>query len=195
MKPEISALVERKNNLPREARKTLDTTFDRIYKYYHNDKSRVELTKEEEVIRERWEKAWFLLCRHRTKKQVADILVKLFGVSPSLAFDDARNAMMLFTDPQKDVSGAKRAIAETWAVNGANRCWKEGDMEGYYKFLKEYREINGISADSNSDAMDEFMKKMKPTTIVIVSDASLLKAEAAKLQEEITNDTEFEDVT
>ncbi len=187
-----SALVE-KDNLPREAKKTNDSTFDRIYKYYHNNKSRVELSKEEEQIRERWEKAWFLLSRHRTQKQVVELVQKLFNVGKSVAYDDLRNAMMLFSNPQNDLKDAKRAIAETMAMNGANKCWKENDMEGYSKFLKLYIELNGLtSADENT--VGEMMKKMKPTQIILNFRKEEVEREAEKLHAQLAQDVEFEEL-
>jgi len=135
MKQEQSALVSEKyDKLPKADKRTADGIFDRIYKYYHNNKTRIELTAEEIGIRERWEKAWFLLCRHRTRKQVVELLVKLFNVSQAVAYDDVRHCMNLFSNPQEDMKAAKRTIAETMALNGADRCWKSNDMEGYYKF-------------------------------------------------------------
>lgn len=190
MKQEQSALV--KSNyaeLPREARKTADSTFDRIYKYYHNDKTRIELTEEEQGIRDRWEKAWLLLSRHRTQKAVVDLLERLFKISKSVAYDDLRKAMMLFSNPQADLKDAKRAIAETMAMNGADKCWKANDMEGYHKFLKLYMEVNKL--DIQDDDLSGLLKKLKPTQVLIVATKEDLEVEAEKLREEITHDTEF----
>jgi len=187
-----SALVE-KDHLPREANRTNESTFDRIYKFYHNNKSRIELTKQEEAIRDRWEKAWFLLGRHRTKKQVSDILMKLFDIKQSKAFDDVSHAMMLFGNPQNDLKDAKRAIAETMAMNGANKCWKENDMEGYSRFLKLYIELNGLtSADENT--VGDMLKKMKPTQIILNFKKEDVEMEAEKLHGELMQDIEFEEM-
>ena len=170
-----------------EARVTTDTTFDRIYKYYHSNKTRVELTAEENAIRERWEKAWFLLCRHRTRKQVVDLMVKLYNISQRLAYDDVRFCMDLFSNPQEDTKEAKRTIAETMALNGANKSWKEGDMEGYYKFLKAYSDINQLESDQ-SNGIGDLLKKIKPHQVIIVSSDAELEAQANVLQADLIKD-------
>jgi hypothetical protein len=190
MEQDQSALVSSNySNLPREAKKTADSTFDRIYKYYHSNKTRIELTDEEIRIRERWEKAWLLLCRNRTQKQVVELIEKLFNVKKSVAYDDVRNAMMLFSNPQNDLKDAKRAIAETMALHGANTCMKKGDMDGYYKFLKAYQEINRLDAKED-DIVPDMMKKLKPAAIIIVSSPAELEAQANAMQQDLIEDIE-----
>jgi hypothetical protein len=193
MEHENSALVRSDyDKLPREANKTKDSTFDRIYKYYHNDKTRIELTGEEHAIRERLEKAWLLMCRHRTGKQVAELIEKIFKVSRSVAYDDIRKAKNLFTDPQNDLKDAKRAIHEEMVLRGADRCWKNGDMDGYWKFTKEYGVINNLGAD-DGNGVGDLLKKLKAQQVIIVADPEDLLDKARKIQDELTHDIEFED--
>jgi hypothetical protein len=192
MKPEPSAIVKEKNdNLPKD--RTKDSTFDRIYRFYHSNKTRIELTEVEQQIRDRWEKAWLLLNRHRTRKQAADLLVKLFNVSLSVAFDDVKHAMMLFSNPMEDVKDAKRAIAETMALNGANKCWATSDMDGYHKFLKAYQEINQLNSDKDN-GLGDLLKKMKPHQVIIVSSEAELEAQANKLQQDLIKDIDHETI-
>lgn len=189
-----SALVNNKDRLPREARKTTDTTFDRIYKFYHNDKTRIELSEEEKVIAERWEKAWFLLCGHKPVKKVCDELESMFSISKQLAYNDVRNAMMLFEDPRHNFKEAKRAISETSLLNGAAKAWEDGDLEMHLKYMKEYNEINGLKTPDSENAIADFVKKMKPQQIIIVANQKDLEAEANRLQEELTQEVEFKEV-
>ncbi len=189
MNTESSALVAHKDNLPREAKKSKDSTGDKIYRYYHS-KSSVELTPDEHKIRERWEKAWYLLCRHRTQKEAVQVLEKLFTISKALAYDDVRNAMLLFGNPQQDTKDAKRAIAESMCLRGARKAWKDKDLELYHKFLKEYRELNGLSEENTDEALAAMLKKFKPHQILIVGSVKDLEAEASKLQDELTQDIE-----
>lgn len=195
MTQEQSALVPSNyNELPKEAKRTNDSTTDRIWKYYHNNKTRVELTPEEEIIRERWEKAWFLLCKQKNQKQVVEKLEKLFSVKKSVAYDDVRNAMLLFGNPQDNMKDAKRSIAETMALRGADKCWKNGDMEGYHKFQKLYIDINGLTVQDN-DRMKDLLKNLKATTLIFVTSPDKLKDQAAELMKDIpTVDTSFEEV-
>jgi hypothetical protein len=196
MEQEQSALVSSSyNNLPREAKRTNDSTFDRIYKYYHVNKTRIELTPEETGIRERWEKAWFLLCRRRTQKQVVELLEKLFSISQSVAYDDVRNAMQIFSNPNADIKDGKRAIAETMALEGANMCFKKSDMDGYHKFIKMYMDINGLMVEED-DKLKALLKNLKATTLVFKISPDDLRKEAEDLLKDTpTIDTGFEDVS
>ncbi len=187
---EESALVPGNyGELPREAKKTNDSTFDRIYKSIHNSKTRIELTSKEEDILVRWEKAWLLLCRHRTRKQVTELLTKLFNVERSVAYDDVRNACMLFSDPKDDLKDAKRAIAEDALLKGADKAWKTGNLDAHLKYIKEYTEINRLKEDAGAD-MSELMKNLKPTVINIIATKGDLESMASKLQEELIRDIE-----
>ena len=194
MKPEKSALLPNNHDsLPREAKKTTDSTIDRIYKYYHNRKSRVELTPEEDKIRNRIEKAWYLMsARHRTNKSVVDVLTRLFGIEKSVAYDDVRNAQLLFGSPELQIKDAKRAIAETMAMQGADKAWKKGDMDAYAKFVKMYCDINNLNGDEG-DGLAEALKKLKPQQVVIVADTGILEKQAEALRDELTQDIEYKD--
>jgi hypothetical protein len=192
MKQEHSALVSKNyDNLPREAKKTKDSTFDKIYKYYHSDKTRIELDDEEHRIRERWEKAWLLLCRHRTRKQVVDLMERLFHIEKSVAYDDVRKAMDLFSDPSNDIKEAKRMIAEDAYLKGAAKAWKAGNLEMHLKYMKEYSDINRLTQDADQGSeLAELVKKMKPTQIIITGSTDQFYEEARQMQEQLTKDVE-----
>lgn len=191
-----SAIVkDNYDQLPREAKRTNDSTFDRIWKYYHNNKTRVELTEEEQRTRERWEKAWLLLARHRVQKEVVELIEKLYSVSRSVAYDDVRNAMQIFSNPQLDIKDAKRVIAETMIMKGLNRSFKNGDMEAYGKFLKLYIEVNGLTVQED-DKMKDALRNLKATMLIFVTSPDQLRKDAEKLMEGIPAvDTKFTDVT
>lgn len=182
MNQEDSALVKSNySKLPKAAKKTKDGTFDRIWKYYHNQKSRIELSKEENSIRERLEKAWLVLCSHRNRKQVAEVLVKIFNISLPQAWRDVTDAMKLFGNPQDDLKEAKRAISETNALRGMERCWKNGDMEGYLKFQQEYNKINDLYTPKEGDSLAKFLKDFTPHQIVITTSPEELQRQAEKI--------------
>lgn len=188
------SLVSHKEDEPREAAKSKDSEFDRIYKYLHS-KSRVELTPREQERFERWEKAWYLLCRHRTSKQVSEILVKLFNVSRATAYDDVRSAMMLFSDPREDFKAAKRAIAEDAFLKGADKAWKEGNLEMHMKYMSKYAEINGLMNTDSDTAWADMLKQFKPTQVVLNFKDEDLMAEAERMRALFKNaqDVDFED--
>jgi hypothetical protein len=189
-----SALVESKEDLPtREAKKSTDSEFDRIYKYFHS-KSRIELTAGEQQVMERWEKAWFLLLRNRTRNQTSQILVKLFNISRSTAYDDVRNAMNLFSDPREDMKAAKRAIAEDNLLKGAEKAWKTGNLEMHLKYMDKYAEINGLKEEGGENNLADLLKNFKPQQIIMNFKVEDLKAEAEKMREIFAQEIPYESV-
>lgn len=196
IKKEDSPLVDDKKELAtREANKSTDSQFDRIYKYFHS-KSRVELTPEEQLVMTRWEKAWLLLCRHRTRNAVADLMQKLFNVSKGTAYDDIRNAMMMFSDPREDMKAAKKAIVEEALLRGADSAWKKGNLDMHMKYMKEYAEINGLKEGHDADGgLAELIKKFKAVRVMIDYKIDDVKEEAEKMRDTLEKEyTDFETV-
>lgn len=192
--PETSALVSRDPDAKREARKTKDSTMDRIWKYYHDKKRITVLDPDEERIRERIEKAWFLLCNHKGTKEATEALEKLFGIKRSVAYDDVRNAMMLFGDPRVDMKDAKRAIAETIIMRAAEKAWEANDLEMHHKYMKLYSDINMLTA-KDDNRMADALRKMRPVAVVFVAERSQLEQQAAELMKDVpAEDTDYEEV-
>lgn len=189
-----SALVANKQALPtRAANKTKDSTFDRVYAFYHS-KSRVELKPDEHQVRERWEKAWHILTTHRTVKRTVEMIERICHVGKSTAYDDVRSAMLLFGNPVDGMKEAKRAILETALIEGAQKAWRRGDLEAHLKYMKEYKEVNGLHLQEG-DNLKEMLKNLKPHTIVFVSAPEQLQNEAKALMDNIPAvDTDYEDV-
>lgn len=186
-----SNLVTRHSGL-REAKKTADTTFDRIYKYYFGKKA-VELSEKQEAIRDRWEKAYAMLCDMKTPRKVAAMLHKLYGVDPRTGYNDIRNSMMLFGDPQIGMKSAKRAITNEWITKGIEKAWKDDDMQSYDRLISRYININGISSDQDNPIAD-LLRKLKPTKIEFsLEDPDKLKKEADKLMRDV-EDIDHEEI-
>jgi hypothetical protein len=193
MEQDQSALIpSNKGELPRELKKSTDSDFDRIYKFYHHSKTQVKLTAEEEAIRERWEKAWFLLCKGRTNKHVVDLMVKLFNISTASAYNDVRKAQMLFGDPKNDLIEGRRRIHEQQLQDGAQRAWAKGDLEMHLKYLKEISEIRGFKEPLPETDLAGLMKKLVPTQINIITSAEDLQKLAEKMRAEITRDVDYQ---
>lgn len=191
MKREQSAIIPKDySERAREAKKTKDSTFDRIWKYYHSSKTKIVLDEEEEDIRMRWEAAWFMLCRAKNQKDVADFMEVKFFISKSIAYDDVKNAMRLFGDPRENVKDAKRAIAETMALKGMELALQLGSLEMHDRYLQKYIEINKLKED-DLPGMEEFKKKFRPTKIILVSKPDDLLNEAQKLNDYLTKNVDF----
>lgn len=174
-------------------RKTKDSSFDRIYRFYHKPKSNQVLDGDDERIRERLEKAWYILCKHRSVQEVVNLLCRIYEIKKSVAYDDVNNAMQLFGDPRADVKDAKRAIAESMALRGAKKAWQQSDMASYNKFVKEYSEINNLKGDDDN-RLKELLKKQRPVSITFITDVDQLKRQASELMKDVAIDTEFETV-
>lgn len=192
MTHEQSALVPTNHkDRPREAKRTNDTTFDRIWKYYHNSKTKVELEEWEHEIRNRWETAWFLLTKSKPQKAVADEVETLFRISKSVAYDDVRNAMKLFGDPRPGQKEAKRAMAETMALRGMEKAETSGDWEMYAVFLQKYIDLNGLKDTGHDMKLEDLIKKFQAVQINIVSTPEALDQIANDMQEELSKNPEY----
>lgn len=169
----------------RESNKTNDSVFDRIYKYYYNSKTRIELDEEEEQIRNRWETAWFLLVRAQTTKQAADALERMFSIGKSLAYDDVDKATMLFGNPKPAVKAAKRVIAESMILRCLSFAEQKNDLFMMNKLLDKYITINGLK-DKGSDAkLEEMVKNRKPTQVILTTDTGALAKKVEDLKASI----------
>lgn len=188
-----SVITIDKGDLTREANKTSDSRFDRIYKHFHS-KSRIELTKDETDTMIRWEKAWLLLCRHRTRNQVAQVLEKIFGISRATAYDDVRSAMNLFSDPREDMKAAKRAIAEDGYLKGADKAWKQNDLEMHKKYMDKYAELNGLFDNSNDSSLADMLKQFKPVQVIMNFKSDDLLEEAERMRKVFGEFVDYEDV-
>lgn len=176
------ALVKSKEKAPREAKKTKDSTFDRIFKFYYS-KNRIVLRDKEEEIRDRWYTAWQLLCNTYTRNQVAKGLAKQFGITERQGFQDVDNAMKLFSDPKNTDKLAKRAISEEWTVKGIKKAWDNGDLLSYERLIRRYNRINGLENEENP--LSEWIKNQKPVAVLITADPKELEKAAAELMKDV----------
>ena len=188
------ALTNHKKNAPRQMRRSSDTTFDRIYKYYFIKKSNIELTAEENVIRERWDFAWQLLSNMHTRRQVVEAALTKFNIEKSVAYDDVNKAMMLFGDPQRSTKEAKMAMVDEWITLGLKKAWDNHDLQAYEKLLGRYMKLNKLEGDTTTD-MADLVKKFKAHTIMIFSSPEELQREAQRLQEGVIHDVNYIDLS
>lgn len=177
----------------REARKTTDSTFDRIYKFYFNKKSVVVLDKDEEHTRDRWDFAWKMLNGMYARRQVVEAMSAKYGIEKSVAYDDINKSMMLFGNPAVANKDAKRAIAEEWIVKGIKKAWDDQDLDAYERLVARYAKINKLEEEDNG--LDSMLKNLKPHQVILNFKKEDLQSEAEKLRAEIIEDAEFKDIT
>jgi hypothetical protein len=188
------ALTRHKKGEPREMRKVSDTIFDRIYKYYFNKKTNVALNDEEEAIRDRWDFAWKLLANMYTRRQVVEALTQKYNhIHKSIAYDDVNKAMMLFGDPRNANKEAKKALAEEWITKGIKKAWDDQDLDAYERLIGRYNKLNSLE-DGHSENIEELMKQLRPHQVVIVANMDELKTEISKLQEDLIQDIDHEEI-
>jgi len=179
---------------PREARKTNDSTFDRIYKFYFG-KVRVELTPGEERIKDRWDQCFKLLCSMHSERKVVQLLQKQFDITISVAYNDVRNTKLLFGDTKNVDREFKRKISEEWTLWGIKEAKKTKNLEALDKLVGKFNKINGLEVENDNQYAD-MVKKLTPTALIFTTSMDELKREAASLLEKIPSvDTEFEDVS
>lgn len=187
-------MVNHNPKLPREANKKGDDTMSRIYKFYHNNKKRIELTEKEEATREKIERAWLLLTGMKTSKYIADELSAIYGISKSGAFDLVKHAMIIFGDPRMQVKEGKRAIAEHQFLTGAEKALEKGELELHLRYMKAYAEINGLNNVDTAEGIADVMKKLRPTTIILNFRKEEVEREAERLHDQLASDIEFEEI-
>lgn len=187
------ALVKSKKDAPIEARRTKDSTFDRIFKFYYS-KKKIILRDKEEQIRERWYYAWQLLCNTYTRNQVAQGIARKYEITERQGFIDVDNAMRLFSDPRNTDKMAKRAIAEEWITKGIKKAWDTGDLLSYERLIRRFNRVNGLENEENP--MSEWIKKQKPVAVVITADPKELEKMAADLMRGVPDvkDIPYEEV-
>jgi hypothetical protein len=176
----------------RAARRSEDTTFDRIFKYYFG-KVKEELSAKEEKIRSRWHDAWRFMCEFNSRTDVVKLLKAEHGISEQTAYSDYKYARMLFGDPETGDKEAKKAIVNEWILLGMKKAWATNDMMAYDKLILRYSRINNLDAEDNQ--LIDLISKRKPTVIVINGDEKSLQQEADELVKDIPAvDAEYTEV-
>lgn len=179
---------------PREARKTADSTFDRIYKSCFG-KIRVELNEKETRIKARWEMCFELLCNMQTEREVLKMLQTKFKIGQHMAYNDIKNTKLLFGDRRNTDKEFKRKQSEEWTLWALSEAKKTNNLEAVDKFLGKFNKINGLDIENDIEYAD-MVKKLTPTALVFTITVDKLKEEADSLMDNIpSQDIEFEDIT
>ncbi len=173
------------------------TTFDKLRDWYSGEES-FPLTKKEEEIRVRWEKAWCLLCTHRSPHQVALIISKGPDVEIAQAYRDVKNATRFFGDINKTSKEGKRYVLYELAFNTYQRAQKSGNLTEENKALSNMIKISGVDRDDpdipDYSSMDMGLKEIViPEEILAFMTRGLSKGvvDVSKLRESDIEDVDF----
>lgn len=188
--------ITKSDTLPRLAKRTADSRFDRIYKYIYVRNKRVELTEKELELKERWDHIWDLLCGKilTDRKAVLAHHEKYPHLDERTCYVDLRNAKKLFGDGKNGTKEQKRAMVNEWLTNLIEKADKAGDYKAAEKLVLRYTRINGLDATENGLA--EFIQKQKPVAVIINADPATLEKAAADLMKGVpgVEDIPYEEV-
>jgi hypothetical protein len=166
-------------------------TFQKIQLYYKEEQGRVVLTPTEDKIRQRWEMAYKKLGKWNTKKEVANELSKIFGISHHQAMLDIRAAEMFFKkELEVDVEIERGRLMEALR-KGMKLAMKKKDPYAIEKISNAIIKATGMDKEIAKPLIDP--AKIKPHTINLSTDPDILKAEADRLRREAM-EMEAEDI-
>jgi len=176
MKNETSALILR------SADRVNDTTFERIWKFYYDNKNSITLKPKEEEIRTRLINIWGHLADILTDRKAVLAHMKWceengYSVKESIAYEDLKYAKMLFGDRNKQSKAAQRAISSEILLNAIHDCVKKKKHMSAARLIKEYNELNDLKNHANTDP-----KEWKPINISFSGDPETLKKQLAELR-------------
>jgi hypothetical protein len=166
----------------RSADRMNDTTFDRIWKFYFDQKTTVNLKPKEEEIRKRIVNIWGLLADILTDRQAVQAHMKWcsdtgYEVKETIAYEDLKYAKMLFGDRNKQSKEAMRAISNEWLINAIHKAVKKNKHISAARLIKEYNELNDLK---NHDVKDP--AQWKPVAITFDADPETLKRQIAEMR-------------
>ena len=93
-----------------------DTTFDKILAWYIDETGKLKLTEKQEVLKNRWEAAYDLLCNYHSPQQATPLLMQKHGLSKAQAYRDVKNATNLFGDINETRKEGMRHILYEYAM-------------------------------------------------------------------------------
>lgn len=188
-------MIQKSKNLPRLAKRTDDSTFDRIYKYFFTPKKRVELTPKENEQKERWEHIWHLLCGEMLTDRQAVLMhkEKYNHLDERTCYKDLFNSRKLFGNARNGTKEQKRAMLNEWLTRMIQKADAAGDFKAAEKLILRYSRVNGLDATENP--MD--WKDRNPVPVIITADAAVLEQLAKDLMKDVPDikDVSYEDVT
>lgn len=166
----------------RSADRINDTTFERIWKYYYDQKNSIDLKPKEEEIRQRLVNIWGHLADILTDRKAVLAHIKWcedqgYSVKERVAYEDLKHAKMLFGDRNKQSKAAQRAISSEILLDAIREAVKKKKHMSAARLIKEYNELNDLKNHSNEDP-----QKWKPITIVFDADPETLKEQMNKLR-------------
>lgn len=145
--------------------KTGDTTFDKIFAHYIDEK-KYTLSKKQEEIKERWLAAWTLRITFHSTDQAINVYMNKYSVSRAQAFRDISRAERLFGSLSKTDKDGKRAIWSEYIHKYYLMAIKAKDLKSVGNALKLME--RAYELDSEDNALVNFEKLLdKPIKLSV----------------------------
>jgi len=176
-------MSEEKTELPiRWADRVDDTTFERIWKFYYDNKASIALKPKEEDMRLRIINIWSLLADILTDRKAVLAHIQWckdqgIDIKEATAYEDLKAAKMMFGDRNKQSKAAQRAISSEILLNMIKQTKDKNKHMSAARLIKEYNELNDLKNHEDSD-----LNSWRPITIIFNADPETLKKQAAELR-------------
>jgi hypothetical protein len=169
--------------------KTFDSKADKIRQFFVNDDDSIILTEHEKELRERFEKAFSLLCNYHSNEQAVTVMMKHYGYSRAQAYRDIRNATDIFGDVLQSKKEASKHILSEMAMKNYQLAASRNDLDNMNKAVANLIKIAGVDRDE-FDLPDP--SKIQPPTQILQISMDFLSSGFAqviddKAKEELNN--------
>lgn len=133
-----------------------DSTFDKIKAFYINPEE-FPLSDKLEEIRVRWVVITSFTAKGYGKIEIANMLVKDFGIKQAQAYIDIRNAENIFGSITQTSNEASRAMWLEWTRDYLKRCRQKNDRVNEAKalaLLAQYGNLDEEKLEFNPEKLE-----------------------------------------
>lgn len=181
----------------RSANRINDETLDRLWKFYYETKTTIELKPKEEEIRKRLHNIWgylggdILTDRKAVLAHVKWCETEGIKMSERTGYEDLKYARMLWGDRSKQSKAAQRAVMNEILLNTIKECQDKKKHMSMARLIKEYVTMNNL----NNHAPDDPTRR-PAVTVTFQADPEVLKQQQKELRRRAeqanAQDVEFE---
>lgn len=154
-----------------------------ILEYLKSDEKGIELSKKQNELLRRYQKAYAMLLKYKSKKVVADMLSKLDDWnSVHTAYNDLRMCEAIFGNLNDSSKSMKRQIATEMSLEVFNIAKANKDLDQMNKAIKNYIVANGLNKDEID--LPDFENLEIPQDPIVI-DIEFLQKYSGKIEQNI----------
>jgi hypothetical protein len=185
-----SNIVKYDPKKPVRAKRKGESTYDRIWLFYNDQKHNHKLGKKQEEIRQIVEAAWLLWGEEYNRRDTVTRLMATKGIIQKQAYKYVDWACRIFGNPNLQVKTARKELHTQRLERQMKDAEKKEDWERFESLSKQYIKITGME---NADDMDlnELAKNFTGHEIVFTADPEALKEQARQMVADV-QDIDFE---